>query len=72
MTKAIISWAKTFAMVLACLALVVGCALGVAHQAEMEARPCIEMGGHYVPSHITNPEECWSQDGTRRLFPKGM
>lgn len=67
----LVSGAKTMAIILVALVLAVSTAMCVNVGAERQARPCKEMGGHYVPATIGSPEECWSLDGTRRLFPKG-
>lgn len=67
----LVSGAKTMATILVALVLVLGTAMCVGYQADLDARPCAKMGGHYVPASLTQNEECWSADGSRRLFPKG-
>ena len=72
--RVILGWIKTTIIIgfwtLCVLGFVLVIATGSAMQERARARPCVDLGGHYVPSTLGSAAECWSTDGTRRLFPK--
>lgn len=49
------------------IAIAVTMGASLQHQQRIDA--CQNLGGHYVAGTLFTPEECWSADGARRLFP---
>lgn len=65
------AWAKSIFWVLAILGFLCALLVGASMPGLNRQRSCEAADGHYVPAPVFGNDECWSADGSHRLFPRG-